>query len=79
MLLETVIIIIVVPHMFFCGPCKSSLVNIVDILYSHSTDDSYLLFANHYFINRCNLDGTNLITLVIRQSGGAAGMEFDLS
>ena len=43
------------------------------------TDDSYLIFSNHFFINRCNLDGSNLITLVIRESGGAAGIEFDLA
>ena len=42
-------------------------------------DDSYLLFANHFFILRCNLDGTNLITLLTRESGGAAGIEFDLA
>ncbi|CAI8033001.1 Low-density lipoprotein receptor-related protein 6, partial [Geodia barretti] len=41
--------------------------------------DSYLIFANHFFINRCNLDGSSLVTLLIRQSGGAAGIEYDLA
>ena len=42
------------------------------------TDTSYLLFANHFFILRVNLDGTNPLVLITQFSGGAAGIEFDL-
>ena len=51
----------------------------VHYLLLFNPDDSYLIFANHFFVNRCNLDGTNLITLLIRESGGAAGIEYDLT
>jgi len=52
-----------------------STANTVSCLF---TDTSYLLFANHFFIFRVNLDGTNPLVLLTQFSGGAAGIEFDL-
>ena len=36
----------------------------------------YLLFANHFFINRANYDGSGLSVLLTLPTGGAVGVQF---
>lgn len=40
-------------------------------------DVPYLLFANRQFIQRCNLDGSELKTLVNRTGGNAIALDYD--
>lgn len=42
-------------------------------------DSDYLLFANHFFINRVNLDGSGLSVVLGIDTGGAVGIEFHLA
>ena len=55
--------------------CDEKHVNI----FVYFSGSEYLLFSNHFFVNRANLDGSGLSVVVGVDSGGAVGIEFHLA
>ena len=43
------------------------------------SDSDYLLFANHFFIVRANLDGSELAIVLGVDTGGAVGIQFHVA
>ena len=62
-----------------CSVCCDEYIKHVNIFVSYFLGSEYLLFTNHFFVNRANLDGSGLSVVVGVDSGGAIGIEFHLA